>query len=525
MLDISPALKRDMESKGIDVALSKAILDDYNAGFYDAIPPIRAAGVPLIDGSTVVDLRSSNRPNATIFSFDAAKAIENLAAFGIVLPAGVKAAGETKGNQVAFTSSMLLNIGMEILSFTAFGVLNGGSATSYADGKKNLALGKDVFDAVSSSFAILAPLCKDLPKGITPAYINPDGSPGASFLELKMRARLLLAEKAALSRQKATERRGIYQKKSEFLPLFQMTSGSTDAFLRRYYEDIVSSPLLRTLAADMDMDAAPWRTGVQPMISAYSHSSEGRPKHIFDAAYGKKDSCLPLPGGHGQCFRVLSSVFTTLHDEGIRYACLGNVDNLAYTPDPIELAIMAISGQPAAFDFAIRTPMDVKGGILVEDARGRRTIADIGPAIAFDEVIELERKGFSILFNCASGIFDLDYLVPKIEEIARQLPVRFSDQDKDSGKYSQAEQVAWEISSLLPSFIAFAVEKKERFLAAKLLIDTLLTSGVGAASPSIPADVRETAKTLHGGLESALRHLYGLELSGNRWLAQELIAQ
>jgi len=514
-----------MESKGIDVALSKTILDDYNSGLYDAIPPIRAAGVPLIDGSTVVDLRHSKQSDATLFSFDAAKARENLAAFGIELPADTEAKREGKGHQVGFPSRLLLHIGMDILSFTAFGVLNGGSATSYADGKKNLALGRDVFDAVSPSFAILAPLCKDMPKGITPAYINPDGSPGASFLELKMRARLLLARRASIATQSGAMRAERYRKKGEFLPLFQMTSGSTDLILHRYYEEIVSSPLLRTLAADMTLDAARWRTGVQPMISAFSHSSEGRPKHIFDAAYGKKDTCLPLPGGHGQCFRVLSTVLQTLHDEGIRYACLGNVDNLGYTPDPIELAIMAISGQPAAFDFAVRTPMDVKGGILVENESGGRTIADIGPAISFDEVIELERKGFSILFNCASGIFDLDYLVPRIEEIARHLPVRFSDQDKDAGKYSQAEQVTWEISALLPSFIAFAVEKKERFLAAKLLIDTLLTSGMGAASPAIPSDVRETAKTLHGGLESALRRTYGLELSGGRWIPQELIAQ
>lgn len=525
MLEISPALKRDMESKGIDLALSKSILEDFNAGLYDTIRPVRAAGVPSIDGSTVVDLRPSDRPDERLFYFDASKARENLEAFGIGLPASVQGVSKESDNRVAFTKSSLLAIGMDVLGFTAFGVLNGGSATSYADGKKNLALGKDVFDAVASSFATLSPLCKDMPKGITPAYINPDGSPGASFLELKMRARLLLAKRASLSKGKKGFQSGRDREKKEFLPLFQMTSGSTDPLLRRYYEEIVSSPLLRPMAAEVSIDAARWRTGVQPLIAAFSHSCEGRPKHIFDAAYGKKDASLPLPGGHGQCFRVLSDVLKALRQEGMRYACLGNVDNLGYTPDPVELAIMAISGQPAAFDFAVRTPMDVKGGILVENESGGRTIADIGPAIAFDEVIDLERKGFSILFNCASGIFDLDYIVPRIEEIARHLPVRFSDQDKDAGKYSQAEQVTWEVSSLLPSFIAFAVEKRERFLAAKLLIETLLTSGVGASSPSIPPDLRETALALHGGLESALRSIYGLELSGGKWIPRELIAR
>lgn len=524
MGEISPTLKSDMESKGIDIALSQEILNDYNAGFYDNIKPVRATSVPRIDGSTVVDLRNSNQPNLPLFSFNASEARDNLSVFGIAIPADVELATQSgKNAKASFSSSVLLQIGRKILNFTAFGILNGGSATSYADGKKNLSLGQDVFDAVSSSFAIMAPLCKDLPKGITPAYINPDGSPGASFLELKMRARLLLALQASPIGQDAIEQKRRSDGSGEFLPLFQMTSQSNNDVLSRYYLDAASFPLLKHIAVKGGADATNWHTGVQPMISAFSHSFEGRPKHFFDTAYGKEHSSLPLPGGHGQCFRVLSKVLKTFHDEGIRYACLGNVDNLGYAPDPIELAIMAISGQPAAFDFAVRTPMDVKGGILVEEEGGGRTIADIGSAIAFTEVLELERKGFSILFNCASGIFDLDYLVPRIDEIARKLPVRFSDQDKDAGKYSQAEQVTWEVAGLLPSFLAFAVDKKERFLAAKLLLDTLLTSGIGANNPSIPKNVRETAQALHSGQAFLLQHMYGLEIVDGKWIPRELI--
>ena len=83
-----------------------------------------------------------------------------------------------------------------LLGRTAYGVLNGGSATSYADSKKNLAFGQGVFDALAPSYKRLAPLCKDRPKGLTPAYLEPDGSPGASFLLLKMRARLVAALRA-----------------------------------------------------------------------------------------------------------------------------------------------------------------------------------------------------------------------------------------------------------------------------------------------------------------------------------------
>jgi hypothetical protein len=240
------------------------------------------------------------------------------------------------------------------------------------------------------------------------------------------------------------------------------------------------------------------------------------------------DSAIALPGGHGQCFRVLAPNLRSLRDSGIRFAYLGNVDNIGYVPDPIEIALLALSGLPAAFDFSLRTPMDIKGGILVEtagDARGgasRRTVADIGPAISFDEVRRLESTGSSILFNCAIGLFDLDYLVPRLDEIGRGLPVRFTDQDKDSGRYSQAEQVTWEVAGILPGFLAFAVDKYDRFIAAKLLAETLLTSGAAAGDARIPAELADTSRRLKGALEAKLSGPYGLEVRGGRWIPREL---
>jgi hypothetical protein len=149
---------------------------------------------------------------------------------------------------------------------------------------------------------------------------------------------------------------------------------------------------------------------------------------------------------------------------------------------------------------------------------GGRTVADIGPAISFDEVRRLEEGGAAILFNCATGLFDLDWLAPRLDEIGRKLPVRITDQDKDSGRYSQAEQVTWEVTSLLPSFLAFAVDKYDRFIAAKLLAETLLTSGVAAGDPRIPAELAETSRRLKAGLERKLAGPYGLRLEGGRWL-------
>ncbi len=515
MEDLSPALLRDMASKGIDASLSLSILDDWNSGLYDSVAPVKAAGVPKVDGARVIAISPTMPPYAA----PEARVRERLASLGLgaylsKLPRGVERTRADGEPGLAFTRQALEGLGTLLLPRCAWGVLNGGSATSYADSKKNLAFGSEVFSALEGSFDLLAPLCKDRPKGITPAWINSDGSPGESFLLLKMRSRLLAAERCRAA--------GAWQPGSgPFMPLFQMTSVANDAELAQAYESLKAHPMLAPLSRRLGLEGTEWATGIQSMISAYTHSSEGRPRRIFDRAYGQKDSALPLPGGHGQCFRVLAGVLRALRDGGCRFAYLGNVDNLGYMPDPVELALLALSGMPAAFDFAFRTPVDVKGGILVETAGGSRTVADIGPAISFDEVARLESAGASILFNCATGLFDLDWLVPRIEDIGRRLPVRFTDQDKDAGRYSQAEQVTWEVSSLLPDFLAFAVDKYERFIAAKLLVETLLTSGVGHGDPRIPEDLARISRLLHAGLERKLGGLYGLVLDGGRWRAGE----
>jgi hypothetical protein len=547
---LSPALLADMESKGIDADLTLSILDDYNAGLYDSVASVKAAGVPAIDGVSVVKMG----PGA-VYRVPARDARERLAELGLTLPASARAgaAAEASGaatsdpdGELVFPRAALEEIGAALLGRTAYGILNGGSATSYADSKKNLAFGREVFEVLEPAFSALAPLCRDRPKGLTPAYLNPDGSPGESFLVLKMRARLVLAARLAASRG-APDARGAATARAEagpaagrlgtagrpgsaaggtappFLPLFQMTSVGNDAEIAAAYAAYREHPFLAPLARRLGLDPVEWRTGVQPMLAAYTHSSEGRPKRVFDRAHGKSDSALALPGGHGQSFRVLASTLRTLRENGIRFAYLGNVDNLGYLPESAEIAVLALSGQPAGFDFSLRTSVDVKGGILVDTVEGGRTVADIGPAISFDEVRALEASGASILFNCATGLFDLDYLVPRIEEIGRRLPVRFTDQDKDAGRYAQAEQVTWEVTSLLPGFVAFAVDKYDRFIAAKLLAETLLTSGVGAGDPRVPAELAETSRRLKRGLEAKLRGPCGLKLERGRWVPDESV--
>ena len=167
--------------------------------------------------------------------------------------------------------------------------------------------------------------------------------------------------------------------------------------------------------------------------------------------------------------------------------------------------------------------MDVKGGILVYDQRKRLNCADIGPAIPKEEVLKAERQGKPIMFNCATGLFNLNYLVRNLDVIIDELPVRFSDQNKDAGQYSQAEQVTWEIIGMLDDFYVFGVDKFERFLSAKLVLETFMTSGLEFDHPDFPSsrdpehDLRGIARKLYFGLSEKLSEDYGMSLHNGRW--------
>jgi hypothetical protein len=141
---------------------------------------------------------------------------------------------------------------------------------------------------------------------------------------------------------------------------------------------------------------------------------------------------------------------------------------------------------------------------------------DIGGAIPFEDVLALEREDKPALFNCATGLFDLDWLCDSLGDISARLPTRFTDQDKDAGRYSQAEQNTWEVIGLIDDPVIFAVEKSERFLAAKMLMETILMSMAEGGERGSPA--WETAKGLKRGLEALLSHRYGMKLAGKRWV-------
>jgi UTP--glucose-1-phosphate uridylyltransferase len=505
---LSDNIKNTMEKLGIDVGLSTRILDNYNSGKYDDIVPVEVTGVPVIDGKKIIDVTGKLEE-----SYDYAKVRERIEKLGARID--IEKIGKRNEDKIVFGARELNELGVLLYPLLAYGVLNGGSASSYVDYKKNQSFNPVLFDICKKEFETVEAVSKGKAKGITPAFINADGSLGPSFLELKMRS--LLIENL---RYRALTKSG----NTAPGPMFQMTSVYNNDEVTRAYAGYRNSPMLEDLIEETGFDVTKVETGIQPMLAALSHSSEGRLKGFFLKAHGKENNPLPMPGGHGQNFIYLAKVYRELYEKGKRFVYLGNVDNIGFTVDPVSLALLALGGNEAGFEFAFRTQVDVKGGVLIIDQKQRLNCADIGAAISKDEIKRIEKEGKKILFNVATGLFDLEYLVRNLEEIAHKLPMRISDQDKDSGKYAQAEQVTWEVIALLRDPVIFGVDKYKKFLASKLLLEGLMASGVGKGNPDYPKDP-DPEKDLSGvgarlseGLERQLSTTYGLEKAGNAWI-------
>ncbi len=500
-----PAVTSLLKNAGIDAELTFEILDRYNAGEFDNQPAVEMDEIPGIDGTSVIDMQDAR------WEMDKNAAVSRLKALGVTKP--LKLLAQTEGNRAVFTRRGLTALGYLLYPKTAYGVLNGGSATSYVDEKKNSSFNEKLMELYREPFEEIAGMARGRAKGITPACIHPDGSPGPSYMELKMRG-LLIRE--LIYREISGDN------SSQGPIMFQMTSVNNDEEVAAAYREYRNSPFLKDLIEKLGTDMTRCRSGAQPMIGAYTHSDLGRPRQVFLGRDGK--SPLPLPGGHGQNFAVLQDIYRELHAEGRLFAYLGNVDNLANLPYPAGVGLMALSGREAGFEFSFKTPVDIKGGILIRDTRGRLNCGDIGPAISKEQVARAENAGKPILFNCATGLFNLDYLTRELSGIIRNLPTRFSDQDKDAGRYSQAEQVTWEVIGMLEDFFIFGVDKYERFIAAKLLLESFLANGLHLEHPQFPGDpdpakdLQTVGRKLNRGLEKLFLEEYGLRQEGKQWI-------
>ncbi len=485
-----------LQAVGADPELTLDILERINRGTLVS-PPVEVASFPGLDGKQVWDWR--NPQEAQVSPQQAQNAFERY-----FPELDLDSYSTLQGNQRCFSLKSLEELGLRLSRRSAFGVLNGGMATSYGDAKKNQGLSEGLFQVYQKDFETLAEKVRGQPKGITPAFIQPDGTPGPSFLELKLRHLRLLNQASA---QAGFEGPGLL--------LFQMTSEATDAPLREALERYQNSDYLIEGAYPLLLKDTPTR--VQNLLGTFTSLRDGLPRRLFF----KNGLPYALPGGHGQNFRVLADLYQSLFDKGYRFFWLGNVDNLGNLPSLKSLALLALTGAPAAFDFSFKTPVDVKGGVLYRRPEGKLDCADIGVGLDGATVRAAEEKGHPILFNCATGLFHLETILKNLSSLIQRLPVRVSEQDKDLGHYAQAELNTWEVIGLLDHPLILGVEKKQRFLAAKLLTDSLLTSALHRDHPWFAHEGQTWAQisdTLHEGLTSLLAGPYAMKLEKGRWV-------
>jgi len=491
-----------LKNHGIDGETSFRILDRYNLGNLPALPtpdPI----LPGFDGNRVVDRAAL--PRRTLTQLQVLSALDGMGISHESVARWLK----TKQSPIDFGPAEYAELGMLLLPWVSIGILNGGLATSYCDRKKNESANPEVFHSLKEIFGSRGEELRGLPKGLAPAYYNLDGSAGYSFLYLRIRQALLMA----LGYQNFLKSRGLPEPETDPLfPFFQMTSDGTNLQLSRGIEELQFRNDLSRLANKARVTLTPWLTAVQPLLAAFTHEHVGNPKKLFLGAWGKEQTPLGLPGGHGQNFSVLSGIYNALLNRGKRFVYLGNVDNLGSLPDPGSLGYLALHGGEGAFDFSFKTAVDLKGGVLIRTLEGGLTCADIGPSVKEEVVEQAVLQGQPVLFNCATGLFRLDTLVKELSWINDSLPVRFSNQVKDAGSYSQAEQVTWEVIGLLKNPVILGVDKYKRFLAAKMLVDTFMTSGL------VDDGTNLVAEKLYQGMKYLLVHEYGLVDRDGVWV-------
>lgn len=488
----------------IDLELGTKILAAVNASRNLDVKTLDVDILPHPDGKDIFVLRSNMK-----FPVSKIKTDEVLDKFSI--SHSVIEDVPCDDGMLRFNFETLHRLGLYLIPYLSYGILNGGMATSYCDIKNNSKFNPELFAQTETVFSTLSEKYKGQPKGITPAYINPDGTPGYDFIELKMRSVLRhIQQSRKVTGKPASE----YQH-----AIFQMTSDNTDDKLASKYKEYKTSPILKDLIAQTGVDITEPESAIQPLIPAFTPTAAGYPLSFFK---NKNGEYYGLPGGHGQNFIVLRDIYKKLLAAGKKFVYLGNVDNIGFTITPVELAVLALSGRQATFDFSFKTPVDVKGGILIRERNGHLTCGDIGRAVSDAFVKKNEDAGIPILFNCATGLFNLEYLVENLDRIIENLPIRLSNQNKDIGQYSQAEQITWEVIGLLDSLIIFAVEKYERFIASKLLMDNMLASDLECCRPYLAehedTDFVRAVRAVQKGLVWNLREQYGLELENSRWV-------
>lgn len=437
----------------------------------------------------------------------------------------------TTADSIQWNRELLTEVGRALYPLCAYGVLNGGSATSYIDPIHNRRMSAPLFEEWHTMFEHAKEQYAHLPKALCPALYNRNGRAGPTFMEL--RARHLLRASMQMDREGG-----------EGVRLFQMTSQSNhnaivqateEAFahwhrgkpnraVRAQYRDTsrgggalcAPQPLLATFAhhgeAELALETTPplFRSASAAANASAGHASASPPL----GPYG-------LPGGHGQSLYVLRPLLQKLLAGGTRFVFLGNIDNLGYTLNPIGLAYLVLQDGEALFEAVPRSAVDVKGGVLARRAAdGKLCNAELGSdGVDIETVITSERAGKSVLFNCAIGLFDLERLLLKLDDYLARLPVHCLHKKTARGEYWQLEQITWDIIGLIDAPYILVGNKTERFLAAKLISETFLLSGLPIKTAG---DLIEIASQLHGAMQTVMADDYGIVYRAGEWRAEHM---
>lgn len=264
----SPRLLNRMQEQKIDIALTHSILEKINDPNRIEPEPVTPRAIPGIDGVRVLDRRAM--PEFRIPEGVFASRAEELELPGILIDSVYRENG-----QAIIAEDILEQIGLCLLPRVSYGVLNGGSASSYADHKKNNAFSPALFKLCRDPFEQAAALCLGRAKGITPAFVHPDGTPGPSFMELKMRAVLIRILQSQIGGTGGT------RDLAPLAPLFQMTSVLNDTQIQEAFSGYAQSPLLEPLIRRTGVQIHRVETGIQPLVAAFTPAEPGVKKEIF----------------------------------------------------------------------------------------------------------------------------------------------------------------------------------------------------------------------------------------------------
>ncbi|WKC81266.1 UTP--glucose-1-phosphate uridylyltransferase [Borreliella tanukii] len=415
-----------------------------------------------------------------------------------------------EGDCYIFSSSDLENLGLTLFPYLSFGILNGGSATSYFDLSKNRGgLNEDLYMRYESKILEFKEKFGEFPKGITPAYINKDGSSGFSFLALKIRHLLMVAKRYE----------SFYGRRIK-PSIFQMTSCKTDEFISKFLDDLFVDDLIKSVNF-CNFKKEDIFTAVQPLVYCYEKLNNSSYRYFTIKDNKNDNSILALPAGHGQNFKILKDIYLQLYESGKRFIYIGNVDNMGFTINFKALAVMALTNCSSGFEFSFKSKTDFKGGVLAVNSEDCLTCVDIGGGISLETIQEFENKGNKLLFNCATGLFNLEYLIKNIDEIIEKMPIRVIEQDKEIGKYVSVEQITWEVLKIMKNPLILTVDRDKRFLPAKLFIDMLLNSdyleGRDRCHSRKRVDNYDATKDLDCYLSALLLKDYGLLRGCYRW--------